>query len=228
MADEAQLKPCFVISPIGEVGSDTRKRSSQVFKHIIEPAARACGYRATWAFQISDVGTITHQVIERLLYDPMVIADLTDHNPNVFYELAIRHIVRKPMVQMIQHGQAIPFDVATQRTIKVDFPDPDGIVAALEELQQHIRSAEKDPSLVDNPISSTIDLISLRGSGNPEAAQLADVLEGIAGLRRDVAELREAPRARPSANDRPGPGWLTKNPDGSPRLIVPVDHRPRS
>ena len=63
MADDGSLKPCFVIAPIGEVGSETRKRSSQVFKHLIEPAARACGYQATWALDMSDSGTITHQVI---------------------------------------------------------------------------------------------------------------------------------------------------------------------
>src|SRR5262245_40370896 len=92
------LKPCFVIAPIGEPTSETRRRSDQVFRHIIQPAAEACGYRAQWALDMSDPGTITHHVIDRLQNDPMVIADLTGHNANVFYELAIRHAVRKPLV----------------------------------------------------------------------------------------------------------------------------------
>lgn len=44
MSDE--IKSCFVISPIGEAESDVRKRSDQVLRHIIRPAAEACGYKA--------------------------------------------------------------------------------------------------------------------------------------------------------------------------------------
>lgn len=116
-------KNCFVIAPIGELDSDTRKRSDQILKHIIKPAVSSCGYKAIRADEIDKPGIITSQVIQRVVNDPLVIADLTERNPNVFYELAIRHAIRKPLVQLIQKGERIPFDVAGTRTIQVDHTD---------------------------------------------------------------------------------------------------------
>src|SRR4051812_30411064 len=103
MVDE--LKTCFVISPIGDIDSDIRKRSDQVLKHVIQPAVTSCGYVATRADQISEPGMITSQVIQHIANDSMVIADLTGRNPNVFYELAIRHALRKPYLQLIENGE---------------------------------------------------------------------------------------------------------------------------
>ena len=186
---ESGLKPCFVIAPIGESGSEVRKRSDQVLKYIIEPATKACGYECQRADAMSDPGIITRQVLERLINAPMVVADLTGHNPNVFYELAIRHAIRKPLVQMIEDGQAIPFDVASLRTIRVNYRDLDSVEVARGELERHIRSAENDPSQVDNPISSAIDLTRLRESGGPEA-QLATVIEMVGQLAHEIESLR--------------------------------------
>jgi len=86
-------KSCFVIAPIGQEESETRNRSDLVLKHIIKPAAEECGYKAVRADEISEPGIITTQVIQRLIDDDLVIADLTERNPNVFYELAIRHAI---------------------------------------------------------------------------------------------------------------------------------------
>jgi len=113
-------RPCFVIAPIGEEGSDTRKRSNQVLKHIIVPAAAECGYQAVRADQISEPGIITSQVIQHIINDPLVIADLSEGNANVFYELALRHVLAKPLVQIIRKGERIPFDVAGMRTVPID------------------------------------------------------------------------------------------------------------
>lgn len=146
-------KTCFVIAPIGEAGSDIRKRSDQVLKHVIVPAVDACGYDALRADQISEPGMITSQVIQHIVDDPLVIADLTGWNPNVFYELAIRHALRKPLIQMIKRGEQIPFDVAGTRTIYVDHKDLDSVEEAKEEIGKQVKALEKDPSNIETPIS---------------------------------------------------------------------------
>src|SRR5688500_11983423 len=116
-----QQKPlCFVISPIGAEGSDIRKRADQVLCHIIAPAVEACGYDYKRGDQIAAAGVITAQVTHLLMNCPLVIADLSGHNPNVFYELSIRHSVSKPCIQMIDAQDKVPFDVADQRTILYD------------------------------------------------------------------------------------------------------------
>jgi hypothetical protein len=48
------MKTCFVIAPIGEAGSETRKRSDLILKYIISPAAEHCGYSALKADKIGD------------------------------------------------------------------------------------------------------------------------------------------------------------------------------
>ncbi len=74
-------KTCFVIAPIGEAESETRKRSDQVLKHIIRPAAADCGYKAIRADEIDKPGIITSQVIQHVVSDPLVIADLYRYEP---------------------------------------------------------------------------------------------------------------------------------------------------
>lgn len=182
-------KSCFVIAPIGEPDSETRKRSDQVLKHVISPAAIACGYRAIRADQISEPGMITSQVIQHIVDDQLVIADLTERNPNVFYELAIRHAIRKPLVQIIRKGEQLPFDVAGTRTVHVDHRDLDSVEDAKREIAAQILALETDSSRLETPISVSLDLQMLRQSDNPEQRSLADVLSVVTELRSALVSI---------------------------------------
>lgn len=184
-------KECFVIAPIGEADSDTRKRSDQILKHIISPAVEFCGYKAIRADHISEPGMITSQVIQRIVDDPLVIADLTERNPNVFYELAIRHVIRKPLVQIIKKGEQIPFDVAGTRTIHVDHHDLDNVEQSKKEIMAQVKSLEADSSTLETPISVSLDLQLLRQSDNPEQRSLADMLSVITELRSSVSGIEK-------------------------------------
>lgn len=184
-------KKCFVIAPIGEPESDTRKRSDQVLKHIIKPAANQCGYDPIRADQISEPGIITSQVIQHIVGDPLVIADLTGQNPNVFYELAIRHALKKALVQIIKKGEPIPFDVAPTRTIYVDHHDLDSVEEAKNEIVKQIKIVEKDVSEIDTPISVALDLQLLRQSDNPEQRSLADLVDAISDLRSGLISIEK-------------------------------------
>ncbi len=184
-------KDCFIIAPIGDAESDTRKRSDQILKHVISPALKECGYKATRADQISEPGMITSQVIQRIVDDPLVVADLTERNPNVFYELAIRHAIRKPLVQIIKKGEQIPFDVAGTRTIHVDHHDLDSVESAKSEIIAQVKALEKNPANLETPISVSLDLQLLRQSDNPEQRSLADVLSVITELRSSVLGLEK-------------------------------------
>ena len=187
----ASIKQCFVIAPIGEDGSDTRDRSDKVLKHIITPACKECGYKPIRADEISEPGIITTQVIQHVVDDPLVIADITGRNPNVFYELAVRHAIRKPVVQIIQASETIPFDVAHQRTIKVDHKDLDSVAACVDELTRQIRAAEKDPAKVDTPISMALEVQTLRQSDNPLEKSAADIISMLQEVRASVAEISD-------------------------------------
>ncbi len=171
---------CFVVSPIGKLGTATRKRADLILKHVIEPAASACQLRTIRGDHISESGMISYQVIEHLIVDQMVVADLTDQNPNVFYELAVRHAIRKPYVQIIQRGQPLPFDIASVRTIEIDHQDLDDVDRARLEITNMMLSF-KNSKEVDSPISAAVGLFMLRDinrflQGND---QLYEVLKEI-------------------------------------------------
>jgi hypothetical protein len=109
---------CFVIAPIGPEETEIRRKSDQVLKHIVKKALQE-KYEVRRADEIGLPGIITVQVIEALLKAPLVVADLSDGNPNVYYELAIRHLAKKPVVHLIKEGQEVPFDVNQIRCIKL-------------------------------------------------------------------------------------------------------------
>jgi hypothetical protein len=180
---------CFVIAPIGESGSETRKRSDQILKHVIEPSTTECGYEAVRADRISEPGLITAQVITHILEAPLVLADLSEHNPNVFYELAIRHAIGRPLVQIIRASERIPFDVAGMRTIPVDHHDLDSVAEARQELVRQIKAVEKDPARVHSPISTAINLQNLRSSERPVEQLLGEMNAAILQLRSSITHI---------------------------------------
>src|SRR5690606_11192079 len=110
---------------------------------------------------------------------------------NVFYELAIRHALRTPLVQIIKKGERIPFDVAGTRTISVDHHDLDSVEQAKTEIIAQIKSLEKDPTDIETPISVSLDLHLLRQSEKPEERSLADLLASVADLRASVNKLEQ-------------------------------------
>jgi hypothetical protein len=183
------MKTCFVISPIGDQGSETRKRSDLILKYLISPAVEPLGYSPLRADQISEPGLITSQVIQHIVEDPLVIADLTDRNPNVFYELAIRHAIKKPLIQIIRKSEQIPFDVAGTRTIPVDHIDLESVEDAKKEIARQATWLEKKPQDVESPITVALELQLLRQSDKPEERSLADVVSSLSEIKATLQKI---------------------------------------
>ncbi len=149
---------CFYITPIGEAGSEERKHSDLFLGSIVEPAIEPFKLKVVRADAIDKPGTITRQIIEYVIRSRLVIADLSFHNPNVFYELALRHAARLPVVQLIRAADRIPFDLSQTRTIKIDTSDIYSLVPKLStyqsEISSQVRRSLEDPDAVDNPITT--------------------------------------------------------------------------
>lgn len=118
------------------------------------------------ADQIDKPGTITKQIIEYIYKSKLVIADLSYHNPNVFYELALRHAFRLPTVQLIRKSDRIPFDLNQIRTIIIDTTDIFSLVPKIEiyrsEIASQVRQALNDPDAVDNPITNVFPKLQVK------------------------------------------------------------------
>jgi hypothetical protein len=98
------------------------------------------------AHEISAPGSITLQVIQHVLEDDLVIANLTGLNPNVMYEMAIRHAVRRPIVVLAESNTKLPFDIAAERTL---FFNDD--MAGTEELKPKLKLTIQQAMAGDDP-----------------------------------------------------------------------------
>lgn len=127
-------KRCFVISPIGEEGSPTRKHSDDVLEVIVKPAMATCGVTALRADELREPGRITDQMFREILSADFCIALLTGQNPNVFYELAVAQSAGKPVIVLAEKKEQLPFDVKDLRCLKYDF-DPRNVIDKVYEKQ---------------------------------------------------------------------------------------------
>jgi hypothetical protein len=153
--------------PLDQEGSETRKRTDDVIEYIIGPAVAQHGFEVIAPHRIATPGIISRQVIEHIARAELVIADLTDQNPNVFYELALRHAVRKPLIQIIQKGQKIPFDVAQQRTVEYG-TDVSGAARAKDEISMQVKEIIEKNIEVENPISIAVKIEVVEDLAHPE------------------------------------------------------------
>jgi hypothetical protein len=75
-----RIKRCFVVSPIGKPGSDTREHADAVFEDIIRLATKEAGYDVHRADHDTGPGKITEQMFDSIFTDDLIIAVLTDRN----------------------------------------------------------------------------------------------------------------------------------------------------
>ena len=127
------------------------------------------------------------QYIFRVLWD-LVVADLTGRNPNVFYELALRHTIKKPFVQIMQEGERIPFDVAVMRTIFVDHTDLDSVARCIDEMKRQIRAFEDKPDKIESPVSRTVELRAMRQSDVPIEQQYAEIMSVLQDIQSGIKD----------------------------------------
>ncbi|HUG13971.1 MAG TPA: hypothetical protein VMM78_03040 [Thermomicrobiales bacterium] len=193
MEDLEAIPKCFIISPIGQPESEARRRSDKVPRHIIEPIVDQCGYTPIRADKIDAPEMITNQIIRLVVESDIVIADLTGHNPNVMYELVIRHSTRKPAIHVLAKGEQLPFDIGGNRTIFVDHSDLGSAADCRSELINQIKVIEKDPDAVDNPITISFDLMAMKASEGPVDHTLAAMAESIQDIQAQMRRLRVRP-----------------------------------
>lgn len=143
-------RKCFIITPIGDEGSNTREKAEGVIE-AITPVLEDLYFEIFVPHRMPKPGSITKQILECILTHELVIANLTELNPNVMYELAVRHSTAKPVITIAEFETKLPFDITTERTIFYT-NDMRGVPKLQKELKSSITSISFDNPEFDNPI----------------------------------------------------------------------------
>ncbi|MDQ7246272.1 hypothetical protein [Dongia sedimenti] len=192
-----KTKSCFVVSPIGEAGSSVRVRADWLYEGIIVPIVGAV-FSVSRADGITIPGAIDLQIIDRLQTADLVIADMTGLNPNVFYEIGIRHCTDKPIIHMVSKDEVIPFDVKMYRAITYSTATPADVREAQRQLKAHVAEVQRPGYQSSTPVRTAISLQTLRNS--PEAAN-KELIEEFLRLKDRVNAI-ERDRANSSKGEQ--------------------------
>lgn len=184
------LKPqCFVVMPFGQKRDPQRPDQGPIdfdtiYRRAIKPAIEDAGLSPIRADEETTLGTIHKPMFERLLLSDCVVADLTIPNPNVFYELGVRHAARHNTTLPIfaNHAQ-LPFDVALLRALPYrlradnQFGDEEAeqLRADLSKRLKTLREVARTSDAKDSPV---FQLLSTGQTGNlPANAALRRIRE---------------------------------------------------
>ena len=95
--------------PFSESGTCTEADWNNIFQEVIKPAVEASSYECRRS--TATRGNLIKAIIQDLDASWVVLADLTDRNPNVFYELGVRHALKDRTILIAQNREDIPFDL---------------------------------------------------------------------------------------------------------------------
>lgn len=188
---------CFVISPIGSDGTDIHRKFKDVLDYVIKPAVEKSGYdlKVIRADDIKQSGSIIKDILQSLLESYVVIADLTNQNPNVFYELGVRHALKPRTILISEKADDIPFDLKDYRTIIYE-NTAKGVSIFHKKIKEFLDAMKKDPDRPDNPVLDKIGSIiegSLKDLQN-ENTELRERLNALAKGDKPTKKESVAPK----------------------------------
>lgn len=108
---------CFVIMPISDPAGYESCHFKKIYDQIITPAIIDAGYEPYRADDKKGSHYIHAEILEALISAPMALCDLSSKNPNVLYELGIRHAFNKPVVLVQQYDTERIFDINGINTV---------------------------------------------------------------------------------------------------------------
>lgn len=143
---------CFIISPFGGW-------FDRYFEEIYQPAARDAGLVARRADDLYRPSAIVNDIWTLVKEARLLLADLSDKNPNVFYELGLAHAIGKPVVLLTRSMEDVPFDLRSLRVIEYEVEDPEWSALLRISITKAIQEVLDAPGLSVLPtfLSSTPD-----------------------------------------------------------------------
>ena len=148
-----EQKKCFVIASIKDEGSHERNKINDLIENYFKLILT--DYIVEISHQISTLGRITAQVITKIFQSDLIIADLTDINGNVMYELGVADTLQKPVIIICESKTKLPFDKYDQRTIMYDYV-PYAMLKFSNDFKKAVNSVRKINNEIENTVTTSI------------------------------------------------------------------------
>ena len=165
-----QKKKCFVIMPVSKTKSCSTRQWTTIFNVMIKPAVVGSRLGFTCERARPRTGNLIRDILNELNGADVVIADLTDTNPNVFYELGVRHTLRNRTILIAQDMKYVPSDLKSYWAI-VYKKGLSGLQDFKDKIRNVLREMMMNPEKPDNPVADflgekNISLLSQERSAN--------------------------------------------------------------
>lgn len=188
--------------PFSSTKSCTEQKWTEIFDFIIKPAVEESGLDYECERSVAGRENIIKGILEALNKANVVIADLTDNNSNVFYELGVRHTLANRTILIAQGEEHIPFDL---RPYPVAFysESPARIAGFKREIKKKLEDIETNPERSDNPVADFLKERNVELLSSEKKANLAKLTALISELSYNVytvdvilKQLKETRRER--------------------------------
>ncbi len=192
-------KVCYAIMPYGGSEQVMIDRFNTVYQLYMMIPAMEKGFVVTREDIQAQPGSITTNIIHHLAESELVIADLSNGNWNVAYELGIRHaMVKGKTILLCDEKTDLKFDIRGLNVIRYDGDNPAGNMFSIQEMvRKAISSRLKVPAKADNLVHETFpfvheNLIDYLNNGEEDIAnELAQTKADYAALQEENGRLRE-------------------------------------
>ncbi len=197
-----QKKKCFVIMPMSKTKSCTAEEWTSIFEQMIKPAVTGSRLGFTCERSKPRIGNLIRDILNELDRADVVIADLTDMNPNVFYELGVRHTLRERTILIAQHKKYVPSDLQSYWVIYYEKH-----LSGLQDFKVKIRDIlgqmMKNPEKPDSPVADFLEvrnrhLLSQERSANLKklTALVSEVSHNLSSIDSLLLSVKESEEAR--------------------------------
>lgn len=183
-AQMPEKKTCFVIMPFSDPEGYELGHFRSIYKYTFEPAIRAAGYEPLRIDDNSVSNLIHGKMMDELINAPMVLCDLSTNNPNVLYELGIRHAFDKPVVLVQEMGQDRIFDIGAITSVEYH---PTRLYEEVVEDQQKITEAILQTANARNTYS--IMSLAMLQSAQPASGGSHTSEDRVEYLLQEVAQM---------------------------------------
>lgn len=182
--DQSALESCFIIMPFGNW-------FDEYYRTIFIPAIDMAGLKPVRADDLYRPSAIVHDIWEMTKQAKIILADLSEKNPNVFYELGLAHALAKPAILVSETIENIPFDLRALRVIIYDKNKPDWGENLRNNISQSIREILQSPQEAVLPAFLKVtDSINVPPVSKTEKELIA-IKQDVELLKREVRSRAE-------------------------------------